>query len=62
MERIEKIERALDQIGKGIKEMETLGAFSVARKVEIAEKGTRMAYGAMREIVAELKEIKAHGK
>lgn len=62
MERIEKIERALDQIGKGIKEMEALGAFSVTRKVEIAEKGTRMAYGAMREIVEVLKEIKTNGK
>ena len=62
MERIEKIERALDQIGKGIKEMETLGAFSVTRKVEIADRGARVAYAAMREMVAELKEIKAHGK
>jgi len=62
MERIEKIERALDQIGKGIKEMETLGAFSVSRKVELAEKGTRLAYAAMREIVEVMKEMKANGK
>lgn len=62
MTRIEKIEWALDEVGKGIKEAETLGAFSVGRKVELAEKGTRLAYAAMREMVAELKEIKAHGK
>jgi hypothetical protein len=62
MERIEKIERALDQIGKGIKEMETLGAFSVTRKVEIAEKGTRMAYAAMREMLEVMRELKSDGK
>jgi hypothetical protein len=62
MERIEKIERALDQIGKGIKEMETLGAFSVARKVEIAEKGTRMALAAMREMLEVMRELKSDGK
>jgi hypothetical protein len=62
MERMEKIERALDQIGKGIKEMETLGAFSVGRKVELAEKGTRMAYAAMREMLEVMKELKADGK
>ncbi len=62
MERIEKIEWALDQIGKGIKEMETLGAFSVTRKVEIAEKGTRMAYAAMREMLEVMRELKSDGK
>ncbi|WP_392385396.1 hypothetical protein [Marinomonas primoryensis] len=62
MERMEKIERALDQIGKGIKEMETLGAFSVGRKVELAEKGTRMAYAAMREMLEVMRELKADGK
>jgi hypothetical protein len=59
MDRLNKVEEALDKIGKGIKEMETLGAFSVTRKVEIAEKGTRLAFGVMREMLAELKEIKA---
>jgi hypothetical protein len=62
MERMEKIERALDQIGKGIKEMETLGAFSVGRKVELAEKGTRMAYAAMREMLEVMRELKSDGK
>lgn len=59
MDRLNKVEQALDQIGKGIKEMETLGSFSVGRKVEIAERGTRLAFGAMREMLAELKDIKA---
>lgn len=59
MDRLNKIEQALDQIGKGVKELETLGSFSVGRKVEIAEKGTRLAFGVMREMLAELKEIKA---
>lgn len=59
MDRLSKVEQALDQIGKGIKEMETLGSFSVTRKVEIAERGTRLAFAAMREMLAELKEIKA---
>jgi DNA anti-recombination protein RmuC len=61
MERIEKIGKALDQIGKDIKEAETLGTFSVGRKVELAERGTRLAYAAMREMLEELKEIKANG-
>ncbi len=59
MDRLNKVEQALDQIGKGIKEMETLGSFSITRKVEIAERGTRLAFAAMREMLAELKEIKA---
>ncbi|QRV22790.1 hypothetical protein [Marinomonas foliarum] len=58
MDRLNKVEQALDQIGKGIKEMETLGSFSVGRKVEIAERGTRLAFAAMREMLAEMKEIK----
>ena len=58
MDRLNKVEQALDQIGKGIKEMEMLGSFSVGRKVEIAERGTRLAFGAMREMLAEMKEIK----
>jgi hypothetical protein len=62
MDRLNKIEKALDQIGKGIKEMETLGAFSVGRKVELAEKGTRLAYAAMREMVEVMKEMKTNGK
>jgi hypothetical protein len=62
MDSLNKIEKALDQIGKGIKEMETLGAFSVGRKVELAEKGTRLAYAAMREMVEVMKEMKANGK
>lgn len=59
MDRLNKVEQALDQIGKGIKEVESLGAFSVGKKVEIAERGTRLAFAAMREMLAELKDIKA---
>jgi hypothetical protein len=59
MDRLNKVEQALDQIGKGIKEVETLGSFAVGKKVEIAERGTRLAFAAMREMLAELKEIKA---
>lgn len=59
MDRLNKVEQALDQIGKGIKEMETLGSFSVGRKVEIAEKGTRLAFAVMREMLAEMKDIKS---
>lgn len=59
MDRLNKIEEGLDKIGKGIKEMETLGSFSVGRKVEIAEKGTRLAFAVMREMLAEMKDIKA---
>lgn len=58
MTRNEKITLALSKINKGIKEVETLGAFSVSRKAEIAENVSKLAYGILVEMHEEIKDMR----
>ncbi|KZM43094.1 hypothetical protein OA92_10055 [Marinomonas sp. SBI22] len=62
MDRIEKIEKGLAQIGKNIRTNETLGGFAMGKKVELAEQSTRLAYAVLTAVVDELKDLKANEK
>lgn len=61
MTRLEKIEKALNKLGRNFTEGEKLGAFSMGKKIELAEESSRLAYAVLSAVVDEIKEIKANG-
>ena len=61
MTRLEKIEKALNKLGRNFTEGEKLGAFSMSKKIELAEESSRLAYAVLSAVVDEIKEIKANG-
>ncbi|WP_417551823.1 hypothetical protein [Marinomonas fungiae] len=60
MTRIQKIEKGLNKLGNNLTEAQTLGAFSMGKKIELAEESSRLAYAVLSAMFAELKEIKAN--
>ncbi|WP_067096801.1 hypothetical protein [Marinomonas atlantica] len=62
MTRMEKIEKGLNKLGNNFTTADTLGAFSMGKKIELAEESSRLAYAVLSAVVDELKEIKANGK
>lgn len=69
MTRQEKIEKGLAKLGKNLATADTLGAFSMGKKIELAEESSRLAYAVLvamnaelRDMIKKLEELKANGQ
>lgn len=52
-----KVDIALAKIEAGFKEADSLGIFGTSRKIEIAEKGSKLAFVCLRETVEIIKDL-----